>query len=64
MLIDSGSKKNIIGLDTWNFLNTMKANVYEFTENNEIKFQSYANKVPLKVIGTFKTNIDVKKVKC
>ena len=57
MLIDSGSSCNIVDRDTWERLKQMKIKCE--TSKQTKKIFSYGSKDPLKVAGTFWTNITV-----
>lgn len=59
MCIDSGSNKNIIGDKTWEFLNKMKADIYDFKSGSSIVFKSYGSNTPLQVIGSFTANLNI-----
>lgn len=61
MCIDSGSNKNIIGDQTWAFLNKMDAKLSNFEKGSDIIFKAYGNDTPLNVIGSFTANINVRK---
>ncbi|KYB29405.1 hypothetical protein TcasGA2_TC031970 [Tribolium castaneum] len=59
MLIDSGSKSNIIYDQTWQLLKEAKINVWDQIKNPEKLLFAYENKTPLKVLGSFKSSISV-----
>lgn len=60
-LIDSGSKKNIIGSETWKYLNEMGAKIDKFQKGSDTNFLEYGNKSPLTVVGMVHLNVDISK---
>lgn len=53
MLIDSGSKCNVIDDKTWRYLKEHKAVVINQNKNPDKVLYSYGSKEPLKIIGSF-----------
>lgn len=53
MLIDSGSKCNIISEKSWDFLKAQKVVVKNQEKNPDKTFMSYGSKEPLTVLGSF-----------
>nr|CAI5846928.1 unnamed protein product [Callosobruchus analis] len=59
MLIDSGSKTNIIDDKTWCSLKKQNTRVYDQIKNPTKLLFAYGSSTPLKVLGSFKSNISV-----
>lgn len=57
MIIDSGSKCNIISDRSWGFLKSCGVNVEDQNKGSDKKFMAYGSQKPLTVLGTFKANI-------
>lgn len=60
MIIDSGSKSNIIDDKTWKKLKGQKIQVKSQEKNSNKIFRSYANNNPLEVLGSFKALLQIK----
>lgn len=59
MLIDSGSKYNIIGDETWRVLKSKKIRVENQTNNPDKTFKAYGSENPLTILGAFDATIMV-----
>lgn len=59
MLIDSGSKCNIINDVTWEILKSKGIRVENQVKNPEKKFVAYGSQHPLTVLGSFDTSITI-----
>ncbi|KAJ8977867.1 hypothetical protein NQ317_004776 [Molorchus minor] len=59
MIIDSGSKNNIVDDKTWEYLKRERIIVKDQRKSPEKKFMSYANKIPLTTLGSFKAEIKI-----
>ncbi|XP_030767526.1 uncharacterized protein K02A2.6-like [Sitophilus oryzae] len=59
MLIDSGSKCNLLSLDAWQYLKRERVQVHNQVKNPDKIFLAYASKAPLTVVGSFEAFIDV-----
>lgn len=59
MLIDSGSKSNIINDITWNLMKQSNVVVSNQQGYSDKKFMAYGSKEPLKVLGSFNAEIKV-----
>lgn len=59
VLIDSGSKHNIINDQTWSYLKQNKVVVTNQTKTPEKTFMAYGSKEPLTVLGAFDANIAI-----
>lgn len=59
MLIDSGSKTNILDDRTWNDLKRQKIKVWAQIRKPEKLLFAYGNKEPLTILGSFKSKISV-----
>lgn len=59
LVIDSGSKSNIISESTWRLLKEKKVTVTNQEKRPNKLFRSYANPEPLLLLGSFEANISV-----
>lgn len=59
MLIDSGSKKNLISDKTWEYLKSKLVTVSNQEKGSDQVFMAYGSKNPLDIIGSFDTSITV-----
>lgn len=59
MLIDSGSKNNIINDKTWEYLKSKAVVVSNQQPGSDQVFMAYGSKDPLDVLGTFEASIVV-----
>ncbi|XP_026743690.1 uncharacterized protein K02A2.6-like [Trichoplusia ni] len=59
MLIDSGSKNNIINDKTWKYLKSNNVIVTNQQQGSDQIFMAYGSKNPLNVLGTFEASIAV-----
>lgn len=59
LLIDSGSKCNLITDKTWNQLKSQKINVHDQVKSPDKVFLAYGSNQPLVVLGSFKTTIRI-----
>ncbi|XP_030750159.1 uncharacterized protein K02A2.6-like [Sitophilus oryzae] len=59
LLIDSGSKSNLITGDSWEFLKENKVHVWNQIKNPEKCFVAYASNTPLTVLGAFDAEISI-----
>ncbi|KAG6440823.1 hypothetical protein O3G_MSEX001465 [Manduca sexta] len=60
MIIDSGSKCNILSDKTWEYLKECKVHVSNQIANPDKTFVAYGSNTPLTVIGSFEATIRVK----
>lgn len=59
MIIDSGSDANIIGWEEWSKMKEGGVQIIEQVKGSDRVFMGYANHKQLKVMGTFKAEIEV-----
>lgn len=59
MIIDSGSKCNIISGETWSFLKSHNIEVQNQIKTPNKKFMAYGSQVPLTVLGSFEAAIKI-----
>ncbi|KAJ8735710.1 hypothetical protein PYW07_007330 [Mythimna separata] len=59
MLIDSGCKYNLITSKSWSVMKRNKIKVMEQTQNPRKKFYAYGSDSPLKLLGAFKSSIEL-----
>lgn len=59
MIIDSGSKCNIISRETWSFLKSHNIEVQNQIKTLNKKFMAYGSQVPLYVLGSFEAAIKI-----
>lgn len=59
MIIDSGSKSNIIDNRTWNLLKRRKIKIIKQTKTSNKKFLPFPSNIPLTVVGCFEAEIKV-----
>ncbi|XP_030747091.1 uncharacterized protein K02A2.6-like [Sitophilus oryzae] len=59
MLIDSGSKSNLITDKSWVYLKQNKVKIFNQVRNPDKVFLAYGSKTPLNIIGSFEAEIQV-----
>lgn len=62
MLIDSGSKNNIINDKTWKYLKSNNGIVTNQQQGSDQIFMAYGSKNPLNVLGTFEASKKIRKI--
>lgn len=63
MIIDSGSKRNLIPFKTWNKMKELKVKVKEEVKGSDITMRAYGQLKPIPVHGRFRADLKVNNVR-